>query len=78
MSEAAAKRQSVERTDRDVRALRLMTEQYGFRLDELSVLLKQGGAGGDPPLSIWGVRQQVKRWKRAGWVRTEVRSGRLG
>ncbi len=71
MGKSSTGARGVERTDRDVRALRVMTEQYGFRLDELSVLL-QNSAEDSGPLSIWGVRQQVERWKRAGWVRSQV------
>ncbi len=72
MSGLPARVRGVERTDRDVRALGVMTEQYGFRLDALSVLLKRSSDEGGNPLSIWGVRQQVDRWKRAEWVRSQV------
>lgn len=64
---AEAKR-TVELRQRDVAMLKLMTEQYGFRLDELAVALGRHGSGDNKVLSIWGVRQQVDRWKQAGWV----------
>ena len=72
VSEMAQVKRTVELRQRDVAMLKLMTEQYGFRLDELAVALGRHGDGGNGALSIWGVRQQVERWKHAGWVRSEV------
>lgn len=57
---------------RDRWVLALMAEQYGFRLDELSVVLGRYRGTGDSRLSPRGVRNQVERWLRAGWVRSSV------
>ena len=60
----------LEFTERDVAALLWLGEQYGATLDVLDVLLSRlGGAGGS--LSRWGTRNQVDRWRRAGWVTAE-------
>lgn len=64
-----------EVTARDCTVLEFMTEMYGARLDVLAVLLRRAGDGGAAPLSMTGVRQQVDRWRSAGWVRTEVALG---
>jgi len=50
--------------------LQWIGEQYGARLDVLSVLLGRLG-GSSEPLSKWGVRNQIERWKRQGLVITE-------
>lgn len=57
------RRRSCELTERDAAALMWVAEQYGARLDVLSVLLARL-AGRAEPLSIWGVRNQVDRWQR--------------
>lgn len=57
-------------TERDVAALRWIGEQYGARFDVLSVLLGRLG-GSDEPLSRWGVRNQIERWRRLGLVTIE-------
>jgi hypothetical protein len=59
-----------EFTERDALALMWLGEQYGARLDVLGVLLGRLG-GSSEPLSRWGVRNQIERWKRSGLVRTE-------
>jgi len=63
-----------EITSRDRSALAFLAEQYGARLDVLGVLLRRLGASqpADVALSNSGVRQQLGRWRRAGWVRTEI------
>jgi hypothetical protein len=45
-------------------------EQYGARLDVLGVLLGRLG-GRREPLSVWGVRNQVDRWRRMRLVTAE-------
>lgn len=59
-----------EFTERDTLALSWLGEQYGATLDVLGVLLGRLG-GADGPLSKWGARNQVERWKRSGLVTTE-------
>lgn len=64
-----------EFTERDAKALRWIGEQYGARYDVLGVLLARLN-GSPEPLSTWGVRNQIERWKRKDWpegplVRTE-------
>lgn len=71
-SETSPKRRNrgPEFTERDAQALTWLGEQYGARLDVLGVLLGRL-AGSAEPLSKWGVRNQIERWKRSGLVRTE-------
>ena len=57
-------------TERDSKALSWIGEQFGARLDVLSVLLGRLGGSGEP-LSKWGVRNQIERWKRQELVTTE-------
>ena len=57
-------------TERDAAALAWIGEQYGARLDVLAVLLGRLGESSEP-LSKWGVRNQIERWKRQGLVTTE-------
>lgn len=61
---------AAEFTERDGAALSWLGEQYGARLDVLGVLLGRLGGRNDP-LSKWGVRNQVERWRRQGLVSTE-------
>ena len=69
-AERKQRNRSPEFTERDARALAWLGEQYGARLDVLGVLLGRLG-GSEGPLSKWGVRNQVERWKRQGLVTTE-------
>lgn len=57
-------------TERDAKALTWIGEQYGARLDVLGVLLARLRES-NQPLSKWGVRNQIERWKRQGLVSTE-------
>lgn len=59
-----------EFTERDAAALLWLGEQYGATLDVLDVLLGRFG-GSARPLSRWGTRNQVTRWKQAGFVTAE-------
>jgi hypothetical protein len=60
----------LELTERDAAALSWIAQQYGATLEVLDVLLgRLGGSSG--PLSRWGTRNQLDRWRRAGWVSAE-------
>lgn len=68
MTETVARKlKGPQLTDRDALVLAWLGDQYGARVDVLKVLLARFG-GGEAPLSSSGVRQQVDRWQRAGWV----------
>ena len=75
VTEVSSRRAGPVFTERDAGALAFLAEQYGARLDVLGVVLGRLGGGGSVPLSNSGVRQQLGRWVRAGWVRTEVALG---
>jgi hypothetical protein len=66
----ARRSRTPEFTRRDAAALTWLGEQYGARLDVLSVLLGRLGET-RAPLSRWAVRDQVERWKRQRLVATE-------
>lgn len=68
------RRRGPEVTDRDVEVLRWVGEQYGARMDVLGVLLGRFGDG-EGPVSLWTVRDQVSRWRRMGFARTETVPG---
>ncbi|HEU5199300.1 MAG TPA: hypothetical protein VFU32_06670 [Ktedonobacterales bacterium] len=58
-------------TQRDLRALRWIGEQYAIRLDQLAMLLARWQAGPTQTpgrLAAETVRKLVQRWKRAGLV----------
>ncbi len=62
------KRRPHEITKRDARMLTLLGEQYGMTYDHLSVWLGLLSPQPSGPLSNWGVRNQVDRWRDAGLV----------
>lgn len=69
-AERPRRNRPAEFTERDAAALSWIGEQYGARLDVLAVLLGRLGRN-EGPLSTWGVRNQVQRWRAAGLVTTE-------
>ena len=62
-------RRGLKITERDEKALAWIGDQWAVRMDVLSVVLGRLGETGGP-LSVWGVRNQVNRWKRMGLVET--------